>query len=637
MLRINHVEDRNLTEEFVQDTVLWSVCGSHFNSTKILTIMVAVSDNRDWNSMISSLLQLFYEKLDIPIILVFLERISQSLLQNTNQNRVSFTTSPDEVREYPAESSHSYLLISYNEESASSYISAKYMYPRTEWTPKDNVLMLIIVSEIWNSYGTPPNYLNVFDQFWSIYWILNVIITVKNIDTRNTNCSILVHNRFDSTYGHTFTNVTLDQIEKLPRTYLERTWNLRGYDVKVTMFDSFPNAILKCEQNGNCKYEGRDWTVLENLATYMNFTAVVTEPLDGQSFGYHTEFNTFTGAMGALVWKKADISGNERYIKYYGTDKIEFTMPAFYTKKLVVIVPKAQRIATWKAISECFKFTFWIGLITVFLFSAILWYILRKLKGKVSYVTNVLDMVAIFLTMSLNFLTKVNSMPQRFLLSCCLLFSLVVMCLIQSSLLDVTTHPHYNREINSLKELEESKLPIVTLDPNLLDTFDESESMKNLALRTRYQNVSSKSLLEEIANKRNVSFLTSQGEAVWYLGKYPNKLHVVRDYPREYFVSYMIPKGSPYATRIHNLLGKMCQAGLVTKWDKDTSYNLQLKALSEGRSNYLNHKEVKVFKLVDFQLSFFVYGVGITASTVVLLVENLVGRNIRVRIYIVRE
>jgi DNA-binding IclR family transcriptional regulator len=91
----------------------------------------------------------------------------------------------------------------------------------------------------------------------------------------------------------------------------------------------------------------------------------------------------------------------------------------------------------------------------------------------------------------------------------------------------------------------------------------------------------------------------------------------------------MIPKGSPYATRIHNLLGKMSEAGLVKKWDENTSYNLQLEALRESTADLQDNRDIKVFTLVDLRLSFFVWGLGVTLCVVVFVLEISFGRTIR--------
>jgi len=325
------------------------------------------------------------------------------------------------------------------------------------------------------------------------------------------------------------------------------------------------------------------------------------------------------------VYKQADILGNERYIKYYNTDKIEFTMPAFYTMQLVVVVPKAYRILPWRAIFECFTFQFWMYFLAVLLVTTVLWYVLRNLHGEVSCVANAANTLAVFLTMSVTFLTKISSSSQRFLLSFCLVFSLIFMCFFQSALLDAVSHPHFQPDINTLQKLDESGLPIVTLDRNLLDTFEWSPAMKNLHMKLQYQNLSARTLLHQLALYRNFSILTGKGEALWWLSKYPNKFHVIKEYPREYFVSYMIPRGSPYATRIHNLLGKMTEAGLVRKWDTDTSYRLHLEALREGRANIQGNEKVKILRLAEFQPAFFMWGIGLVASAVIFMLERFWG------------
>lgn len=405
----------------------------------------------------------------------------------------------------------------------------------------------------------------------------------------------MVYDPFDANKMNALIYVSPDQLTELPKSYLERTWNLARFKVSVTMFHSFPTALVKCESPDKCSYEGRDWEVIKNLATYMNFTPVIKQPI----FGYGNE-SRFLGIMRDLVYKLTDIAANERYIKSYNTDKIEFTMPAFYTIQLVVVFPKALRIFPWKAIFECFTLQFWMYFLAALLVTVVLWYALRNLHWKVSCLTSAADTLTLFLTMSLSFLTKISSPSRRLLLSFCLLFSLKFMCFFQSALLDPG--------INTLQKLDESGLPIVTLDHYLLDTFEWSPAMKKLHMKLQYRNISAPTLLHQLALNENFSVLTSKGEALWWLSKYPNKFHVINEYPREYFVPYMIPSGSPYATRIHNLLGKLSEAGLVRKWDIDTCYRLHLEALRACRANIQDKENVKILRLAEFKFSFFYVG-----------------------------
>jgi hypothetical protein len=615
----DYLRDKKVDQDFILDEAFWSACRSHFHSARILTIMATSWNNEFWNDTVSNVIEALYKNLNIPIILFYLTYLEFGIYAYALSDAIPFY----QVREYPAESSHSYLVISYSNSMVHLYISNDIEYPQSKWTPKDNYMILVILHSGWYDCNSQQSYINLFEAFWTKYWILNVITMVKYLNVCDRNTDIMVYDPFDSNKNYLI-YVPPDQLTALPKSYLERTWNLAGFKVKVTMFHSFPTAVVKCELHNKCSYEGRDWEVIKNLATYMNFTPVISQPSDGEGFGYGNE-KVFTGSMGDLVYKRADISGNERYIKSYNTDKIEFTMPAFYTMQLVVVVPKAHQILPWRAIIECFTFQFWMYILTVILVTTVLWYVLRNLHGKVSCLTNAADTLAVFLTMSLSFLTKISSSSQRVLLSFCLVFSLIFMCFFQSALLDAVSYPHFQPDINTLQKLDESGLPIVTLDRNLMDTFEWSPAMKNLHTKLQYQNLSAQTLLHQLALYRNFSMLASKGEALSCLSKYPNKFHVINEYPREYFVSYMIPRGSPYATRIHNLLGKMTEAGLVRKWDIDTSYRHHLEALREGRANIQGNKNVKILRIAEFKAAFLLWGIGLTAGAVVFMLERFWG------------
>ncbi|PSN55585.1 Ionotropic receptor [Blattella germanica] len=606
-------ETIQLRNDFVRDTSFWTTCSFHFNSTRTLTLILDKVFHEVWETVTSDLASLLVDKLNIALEVFSVEFYP---LQRAQSDK----TFGEEITklEYPPESSHSYLIVSCCHFETRLYIQTNDT-SKEQWKTKDNYMVLIILHPNWQNKHFRDD-VEIFEELWRRK-ILNVILLEKHIGPTNRGQdSINVYNPLQNTEKKVVIRVSLNDFALLPTTYLERTWKLGNYSLKVTMFDSFPNAVMKCEPV--CSYTGRDWEVIKNLAEYMNFKPVVFNPTDGKKSTFKTNIEKFTGAMKDLIEKTADISGNERYIKYYDSDDIAFTMPAFYTKRLVVIVTKAKKLSSWEAIYSSFNFYFWMYLLIVFIISMILWYIIRKLQGKVYYISHLLDTMSVFLTMSVNFLTRATSHSQRIFLSFSMLFSLVVMCLIQSSLLDSVAHPHFNKDIMTLAQLDATGLQIVTLDPNLLDTFDDSEYMGNLSSKLTHKNEHSDSLIENIVLHRNICLLTSDGDAVWFLGKYPNVLHVVPEYPREYFVSYMIHKDSPYATRIHNLLGKMSAGGLVLKWDEDTRYTLQLEALAIGRNYFQNKESMKVFKLVDFYLAFAVWGVGVTAGFIFLLIEN---------------
>jgi hypothetical protein len=79
----------------------------------------------------------------------------------------------------------------------------------------------------------------------------------------------------------------------------------------------------------------------------------------------------------------------------------------------------------------------------------------------------------------------------------------------------------------------------------------------------------------------------------------------------------------------------MSEADLMKKWDLDRSYSLQLETLCESTSNFQDTRNIKVFTLVDFQLSFFVCGLGVTLCVVILLLISFGPMYVDMFMYIV--
>ncbi|KAJ9600276.1 hypothetical protein L9F63_009452 [Diploptera punctata] len=398
---------------------------------------------------------------------------------------------PNYVKDYPAESEHSYILFVQSAYSLPEFVELENISNEQEWNPKDNFLILVAVMSY--CFDVEESY-NISETLWRTSRILNAVTYVKYF----TECignedTVFIYNPFHTnenwnTRGK-ITTIDLGRVSQIPKTYLQKTWNLGQYCLQVSLFNIFPTAVRDCgnctfshtpeynHYNCNCTYKGRDWLVLKNLATFMNFIPYIVP----ESYSTDVSQSIFD-----LTSRSSEIAFNERYMKFYGNNLVEFTMPAFYTRRIVVIVPKARIIPIWTVIWQYFSGYFWIYFIFAFVASTISWYMLRRPNENVSQFSTAFDMLAVFITMSLNIITRVVSSSQRILLMCCLFSSLIIMCCFQSSLLEVVTHPHFYPEINTLTQLDEANLPIITLDSSLVDTFNESDSMINLVHKVQY-------------------------------------------------------------------------------------------------------------------------------------------------------
>jgi hypothetical protein len=274
------------------------------------------------------------------------------------------------------------------------------------------------------------------------------------------------------------------------------------------------------------------------------------------------------------------------------------------------------------------KYIHWQYMLISFFTGVVVWYLLRRFdatkdprkRHDVFLLANIPDMLAIFINMPLSSLTKTKSSPQRLLLSSCLIFSWFMMCNFQGLLLDTVTNPHFGMDIDTLQQLDEAGLSIFTENPNLMDTFNGSESMERLRGKLTYES-DALSVISRMKKYKNMSLLCSRKRATWFMKRQGDgMLHIINEAPRAYFMSYMVPKGSPYLERLYVLFGRITQAGLVDKWDEDTKYETKLESDPQVDDSDVEIAQ-KSLKLSDVAGNFMILTVGYVACIAVFLAE----------------
>jgi hypothetical protein len=533
---------------------------------------------------------------------------------------------PEFRRHYTPAGDHSHLLIAPNSSSLTQYLEGhKKEYPQSTWRPKESFLFLISFNET----DTTSDHHNIFDHLWNERRILKVLVVIKSLAKTGTDYA-LAYDPFlvdEVSRKARMWIVQPEKLHELPLTCLQRTSNLHGYTLNISMFNDPPTAVVECDNvTGKWINKRRDGQVLDIIAKYMNFTPAITPPEDNKRLGYKMENGTFTGALADLINRRTDISVNEIYLKYYGTDEIEFTTPAIRVQEVVILVPKSTRSRIWMVIYKALRRLHWQYVLTSFFSCVVVWYLLRRVDARrqierrheISFFKNALEMLAIFMNMPLSFLIRTKSSPQRVLLSSCLIFSLFAMCNFQGLLLDIVTNPHFDMDIDTIQQLDEAGLFIWTQNPNLFDTFNGSETMEHLRDKLSYRE-DYLSVISRMKKYKNVSLLCSKKRARWILRHHGNEmLHIVAEAPRTYLMSYLVPKDSPYLPRLRVLFGRITQAGLVDKWDDDHNYEMRLQS-------QLHDTELEVdqwrLKMSDVAVNFIFLTVGLVVCVFVFLIE----------------
>ena len=529
-------------------------------------------------------------------------------------------------------SERSHLLIAPNYSSLNLYLdSSKNDYPQNIWKPQDNFLLLVLFADT-DSYS---NYHDMFDRLWNEKGIMNVLILINSLKKLQAEY-ILAYDPFlvDEASNKTLMWVVQpDKLHALPKIYSARRNNLHGYMLKVSMFNDRPTAELHYDKHtGRVISKGRDGQVLDIIIKYMNFTPVIIQPRKKQKIG-HKINGTFTGVIGDLLARRTYIAVNEIYSKYYDTEEIEITTPVLYRQEIVVVVPKSAQIHLWIVVYQKLRHLHGHYLLMSFLSCVLVWYFLRRFGAKRDKATSkaslfriVFEMLAIFLNMPLNFLTKTKSSPQRLFLASSLISSLFLMCNFVGFLVDLVTNPHFDTNMVTLQQLEEAGLSIFTENYNLLDTFNEKEPVKRLGGKLFYE-FNPMYIIRHMKKYRNASLLCRKEKATWYLRRHgDDKLHIIDEVAREYFMSYLVPKGSPYLPRLRVLFGRILQSGIVDKLNEDAKYEMELNLA--GKPDEVNLDTVqRRLTLADLGVNFVILALGIFVSTAVFLVELCVGRH----------
>ncbi|PNF40250.1 hypothetical protein B7P43_G06519 [Cryptotermes secundus] len=479
-------------------------------------------------------------------------------------------------------------------------------------------------------------YCLLFQNIWKEFGILNIIMLVINTSDypKLKSGHIALIAAFNPFIGSTKSRGKLivhneNYIINLVRSHTDRLNNLRGYPVRITLFSREPTSFPSHSGDKVIDYIGMDGFFMRNLARKMNFTPIADSPKDGREYGFIFENNgTSTGTLGDILDDRADLSLNSRFVKEYGTNDIEFTIPVGFDS-LCIIVPKAKQLPKWLALFRVFDLHVQFSLVCVYVVCSIIIYILQILYSHFKSDYKTASLSAIFIEMltpflSLSLARMPSSRSEKVLVILCLVFGMIIASSFQAKLVTVLSKPDYYPDINTLEELDASNLIIATGSINLVqDTFstEESPPARHLRSKVTYCNLQEGNI-NYVAKHQNIAALNRLSTAMYSVLHYRNSdgtflLHIVKECPKIYSLAYIVHKGSPFLLRINHVVAQLEETGIVNKWKEDTYFNMTAFHRSEYSGNYL----LKVFSLEDLQMPFLILVCGLFSSAITFFAE----------------
>ena len=316
---------------------------------------------------------------------------------------------------------------------------------------------------------------------------------------------------------------------------------------------------------------------------------------------------------------------------------IAFTAPV-YSDKLCCMVRNAGRVPPLLLPFLTFEIELWYSLVCVALLVICFWSLLRWGNNRImSYrdypqIYNLPSHIArsdewrqytqIFvdswiLMFSSPFRRFSKKPNERILIITVCIVSLIIVSVFSSSLANVYIKPLYFKNIDKLEDLDDKELLIYTKYKGfLVDAFhaNYSELHHRLSAKSLITNSSVGKLL---LTKEAAAFTReSQFEMYWRQEK---KFHLIKECPKNYGISYVLPKDSVFLDIINEKLGFLRASGIVKNLIASIRFKLTLNHNIQNREQF--PPNLKTLTINDLQMSFYILIAGSLVGFIVLLGE----------------
>ncbi|XP_013097433.2 uncharacterized protein LOC106080562 [Stomoxys calcitrans] len=429
---------------------------------------------------------------------------------------------------------------------------------------------------------------------------------------------------------------------------MERTifFNMRGYPLRVQIFRSVYSKPMLDEVTKKVKYVyGVDGRVADVLQERLNFTMNFLDP-DPDYFGERAPNGTYNGAIGSIINNELDLCLSGFFVKDYMVPELEFSVAA-YDDMLCIYTPKASKIPQSILPILSVDYTLWLGFIVTAFVCSLIWIVLRclnlqlnishdhvnetvgaqaelKKSYKWQFIRILIDTWVVWVRVNVTHFPPFNS-EKIFIATLCLM-SVIFGAIFDSSLATVYIHPMYYKDMHTMADLDKSGLHVIYKYSSMGDDLFFSETsplFASLNKKLSHLKDLDADVLKDVAEhggKAGVSRYTTL--TLEYLRYIINKqVWVIPECPKYYTISYVWHKHAPWDDTINQLLLRMQNGGLFTKFIRQMQTDVDITISSQ--INIKLNEGFKVLTVEDLQLAFYVILVGSFMAFISFWVETL--------------
>ncbi|THK33218.1 uncharacterized protein LOC114841598 [Diachasma alloeum] len=452
---------------------------------------------------------------------------------------------------------------------------------------------------------------SILKAFWSLDF-LNVILVTMSDDSTNHGLAVHSYDPFwvnkGGVRGKVYTLAVADLL------YPNKMKNLQGYPIAVSMYDTFLSHPVT---NISQLRANSDVELLLSLSSWLNFTIDLrSRPIStAEYYRMKSPNGTVVGIIYDLITNYSEVLGNS-HIWGKASDRVEFLLPhARFISEAVVPMPEV--IPEIICIFKSFDVMTFILLILFSFISVIYMYS----KGTNAPVLNTFRLI-----IHHQFYQVGTRVSEKVLAISWIVFAGLFLLIQQSHLIENMTNPLFEKRIDTLKQLADSDLTVMT-DAEHFPLLNRSrdEVMQKIVSRITTKH-SSRYCYERLIAGGNVacflntviiSSVRSKPEITQSYLKIP-KMHKMREIVGQYWRAIIVKKGFPYLSKFNAGIGRLMQTGFVTKWQARDRERLKPRVIHADDAVPLN--------LSHFRGPFIIFLFGIVVATCAFIYEIVIYR-----------
>lgn len=426
-----------------------------------------------------------------------------------------------------------------------------------------------------------------------------------------------------------------------------RLRNLYGYEIQVRFFKkknknkfknlnfqayrsdtSEPYEIVYNHKKQFLRYKFTDGTIMACLTSTMNFTL---KRLTQKAFNktYFDPNNKIPGYLAVIENNQVDMSSTSTLISMMDTKNIAF-MNVFDFLEISYMVPKKIVNLNYLVTQfEIFDFiTITISLLS-FLALTLLWYSIERIRSKTGRKHQTLSDIFLIVIQSQNKvgIKDFSLLNNRGILITIVIFSFVISSTYESIISSRLVNEPKAREIDTLEELDQSGLNILTTIPDVFkpnaEDIDQNSLLYRLYKKQKYLPYSD----DLLSNKTNTGLLTRSKIAVYIIAINFDKTsgkdlyHIVKEKPLHLHRSFIIPKTSPYVHRMNEILMRSIESGFVCFATNEGTFEVFKKYIFRTKAGFGEPSRNVVIKIEHFKPLAVLFGICLGFSLIIFILE----------------